>query len=103
MRIAELLGASKRNEQIGSRASGAVTARGYATGASANTDRRHHPLEALSVKNAGWNVVDPPMPPRKPKRQPARKLKAVNAMRPVRGVLVSPPKPLKPVVPPSSN
>lgn len=95
MKIAELLGAGERNEQIGSRASGAVTAQGYATGASAGTDRRHRSLAEIGAKNAGWNRVDPPKLPRKLKPQSQRKLKAVRSMKPERGVMVSPPKPIK--------
>lgn len=96
MKILELLGASRLDGGFEPRASGAFTAHGYAEGESASTDRRHRSLAELGAKNAGWNTVEPPKTARKPKRQPPRKLKAVRSVKPMRGVLVEPPKPPRP-------
>lgn len=102
MKILELLGASRRDRHCGPHASGADRfSQGTAEG-NGDAQRRHRSLEEIGAKSAGWSVVTPPKA-QKPKPVRPRKLKPVRAMRPTRGVLVEPPKPLKPDAPRPSN
>lgn len=96
MKIAELLGANGRDTQIGSDGSGAPALVRNAPSGHTACERRHRSLAEIGTKNAGWNRVDPPKRPRKLKRPSPRKLKAVRSIKPARGVLVEPPKQIKP-------
>ena len=96
MKIVELLGAGGRNTLIVSDGIGALALVRNAPSGHTGCERRHRFIAEIAAKKAGWNRVDPPKPQRKLKRPSPRKLKAVRSMKPVRGVLVEPPKPIKP-------
>lgn len=98
MKILELLGASRRDRHSGPHGSSAGAFSQGAAEGNGDAQRRHRSLEEIGAKSAGWKAPSPPKP-QKPKPVRPRKLKPVRAMKPTGGVLVEPPKPLKPDVP----